>query len=435
MNGLKELRPIQALAASLFFKHKKLLLSLPRQYGGKTELGVRIAHDLTSRSFTSSCMFVAKNAAARRKATREKFLRIFDPKIFSINTEIIFHKRFPTSQILMASVDKDPGSQRGGTLHFLHWSEVAFSKIDHGETIPDVWQKVFRPMLSQTDGYALLETTTNGTNGWKDLWDDHKSLGFHRLVVPFSKMLELGLVTQEEFDKEKSEVHPLIFAQEYECEFVTFQGRAYDEFDDSIHVRDVDPPEAWQNVIAAIDWGYHPSATCVLFGYVKEDTLYVFDEIYEHRQLIEETYESINARIQHWNLPRFACVADHEEDRNQELIRRGIGVTKADKANVLGNRLQVKEALWRKRIVIDPRCKFTRRDLLSAVWHDRKEGDLAYETCTWGHYDAEAALRYLIRAFQDYEAEEPEENPHSASDDASARAWNIHRMNNEYNQG
>ena len=80
MKALRDLRPIQALAASLFFRHRRLLVIGPRQYFGKTELGVRLAHDLTAQPGASTSMFVAKNSLARKKATREKFMRIFDPK-------------------------------------------------------------------------------------------------------------------------------------------------------------------------------------------------------------------------------------------------------------------------------------------------------------------------------------------------------------------
>lgn len=429
--NIGELRPIQALAAALLFRHKKLIAVLPRQFGGKTELGVKLNHDLAMRPGPSTGLFIAKNTAARRKATREKFIRNFDKKVFAVNTELIYRKDEPTSQILMASVDKDPDANRGGTVNLLHWSEAAFSKIDHGETVPGVWQKVFRPMLSQTDGYAFVESTTNGHNSFKDFFDNAKDFGFKTLLVGMSQMLDLGLITWEEYQKEKSEVHPLIWAQEYECEWVTFQGLTYDEFDEKVHVDpDLPPPKHWQGVIGAIDWGFHPSATCVLFGYVQDGTVCIFDEIYETRQRIEDTDTAIKARQLLWSIGDFATVADHEEDRNEELIIRGIGVTKANKVNVLGNRLEIKELLWKNRLKIHPRCKNLIKDLRAAVWSDKKEGDLDYSLCTWGHFDAEAALRYLIRAFKAHEQDEPEENPHQHMDESSARAWEQQRRLN-----
>lgn len=419
------------MAAAMFFKHRKLMLVLPRQFGGKTELGVRLGHDMLLNTRGISAIFIAKSTSARRKATREKFIRVYEKEIFSVNTELVYHKKRPTNQLLMASVDKDPGANRGGTMGYIHWSEAAHSKIDHGESILDVWLKVFRPMLSQKDGYALIETTTNGKNGFKDMWDCAADFGFSRLLVPFSQMLEMGLVTQAEYDKEKGETLPLIFRQEYECEFITFQGRAYEEFDPEVHVAEVAPPAEWQRTAFAIDWGYDPSATCVLYGYIYEGVIHIYDEIYEKKQLIEETYNAMMARLQHWDVVKFAGVADHEQDRIDELVRRGIPCSKAVKSNTMGCRIQIKELLWKKAIKIHPRCKFLIRDLETATWHDKKEGDLDYGQCTYGHFDAEAALRYLVRELSGYEEEEPEINPHIGHDEGSAREWQLRRQTSD----
>jgi hypothetical protein len=425
--NFKTLRPIQAMAASMLLRYRKLMLCLPRQFGGKTELGVRMGEDLLRMSrHPVTGLFLAKNSSARRKAAREKFLRIYDPKTFSINTEIIYSKARPANQLLMGSVDKDPDAQRGGTYNWIHWSEVAFSKLEHGVTIMDVHTKTLRPATSQTDGYALYESTNNGHNGWKDLWDNHKELGFHRLMVPFWMMLEMGLVTQEEYDKEKSETLPLVFRQEYECEFVTFAGLTYEEFDEGTHVCPVPPPETWQKVVMAIDWGWDPSATCVLFAYIKDGIVHVFDEIYAKQQRLEETHASIVARLQHWRIfGELAAVADHEEDRIAELELRGIPCSKAKKANVLGARLEIKELIWKNKFLVDPRCKYTIRDLTTAVWHEKKEGDLDYTQCTYGHFDAEAALRYLVRELKTSENVAPIVNPYIGVDDASARAFDL----------
>lgn len=423
---LHDLRPLQALAASLFFKHRRLMLILPRQEG-KTELGVRLLENCINMREPTQGLFLAKDTRSGRRATREKFLRIFDPKVHSVNTDRIYKRRDPRAVINIASVDKDPDRMRGGTYNLIHWSEVAFSKLDHGETVTGIFDKIINPTLKERDGYAFLESTTNGKNGFFDLWQNARQYGFHTFRVSYSQMLELGLVSQDEYDRVKATTHPLVFAQEYECEFVSFQGRAYDEFDQAIHVREVEPPEEWQKVIMAIDWGYDPSATCVLFGYVRDGIMCIFDEIHEKKQLLDGTFAQINARIERWSIRHFAAVADHEEDRNEELTRRGIPCTKAYKANVLGNRIEVKERLWRREIVIDPRCKFLIRDLETATWHPKKEGELDYSQFTYNHGDAEAAMRYLVRALGKFETEEPDDNPHRMLDQGSARAWEMQR--------
>lgn len=425
MLNFSELRPLQALAASLFFKHRRLMLILPRQEG-KTELGVRLLHDCIGQRAASNSLFLAKDTKSGRRATREKFLRNFEPDLFSINSDRIYKKSDPRAVINIAAVDKDPDRLRGGTYDCIHWSEVAFSKLDHGETIAGLFDKVINPTTKERDAYCFLETTTNGKNGFFDLWQDAEKYGFHRFIISYTKMLELGLVDQETYDRVKSRTHPLVFRQEYECEFVTFQGRTYDEFDEDVHVDpDCPPPEDWQRVISSCDWGWNPSATCVLFGYVRDEVIYVFDEIYEKEMLLDATFQHMQSRRERWSIEHLAAVADHEDDRIQELNLRGIPCSKAQKSNVLGNRLEIKELLWAGKIIIHPRCKFLIRDLQTAVWDKKKEGDLDYSQCTYGHFDAEAALRYLVRELKNVEAEEPELNPHRMTDQASARMWNL----------
>ncbi len=416
------LKPLQALAASMFFKHKRLLLSLPRQEG-KTELGVRLLRDITGEPTTTSSLFIAKDYESGKKATREKFMRLFDKDTFSVNTDQVYLKSHPTSVIYMASIDKDPARNRGGTYSMIHWSEVAFSKIEGSESIQGVFDKVLKPTLRKTKGYALLESTNNGKNGWYDIWNNYKDYGFERLKLGLSDLVYMGLCTEEEYNELQATTHPDVFKQEYECDWVSFQGRVYPEFRPDKHVEDFAPPEDWQKTIIGIDWGYDPSATAVLFGYVKDEIVYIYDEHYALRELAEHTADQIDARIQTWQIQDVACVADHEEDRIEELTRRNIRCSQANKTNVMGVRIQIKELFYFNKIRIHPRCKFLIRDLEAAVWHPKKEGELDPTQCTWGHFDAESALRYLIRELSLAESKKPIVNPHL--DTASQAAFNI----------
>jgi hypothetical protein len=428
MLDFKSLNPAQCLAAGIFFQKKRLLLVLPRQFGGKTELGVRLLHDITKRPFPSSSLFLAKDQPSGKKATREKFMRVFDQKIFSVNTEQVYLKECPTSVIFKASVDKDPDRNRGGTYAMIHWSEVAFSKIEKGESITSVFDKIFQPTLAKRDGYAYLETTLNGKNGFYDLWNDHKQYGFARLKLGLSDYVYMGLISQEEYDRIQKTTHPDVFSQEFECEFVSFQGKAYPEFKHHEHIEAIDGPKEWQKAFYAIDWGYHPSATAVLFAYVEDGVLKIFDEHYAHQELAAITADQIVARKDRWQITRLSGVADHEEDRIRELTVRGMECGKAEKLNVLGNRVQVKEMFYFNKIKIHPRCVNLIRDLDTAVWDSKKDGELDYDAFSNGHGDAEAALRYLTR-LASAEVEAPVINPHR--DSASSAAFDIMRGYND----
>ncbi len=416
------------MAAALFFKYRRLMLVLPRQYGGKTELGCRLGVDIISRPDTKSGLFLAKDHPSAKKATREKFLRLADPKLFAVNTQQIYLKSHVTSTLYIGSVDKEPDRLRGGTYAFVHWSEVAFSKIERGETITTVFDKVVKPTLSLQNGYALLESTLNGKNDFYNLWENYKEHRFHRLLIGLGQMVEMGLIDQETFDYEKSQYHPDVFRQEFLCEWVSFLGRAYPELNDS-HFEPFPDPEPWQTVIFAVDWGFSPSATCVLFAYVKDGCLYIFDEHYKMQETPIETAFAIETRRVEYEIGHMIGVADHDPARIVELTTRGIACANADKVNTMGARMQIKESLYFNRMRIHPvRCPYLKRDLEAAAWDGKKDGELDYSQFSWGHGDAESALRYLIRMLSEAEADKPEVNPLEGFDAASARAYEINRM-------
>lgn len=399
------LNPIQCLVVSIFLRKRKMCLMLPRQVG-KTELGVRLSLNLLSENTTRQALFLAKSRPALKKMSNEKFHRLFDKKMFDVNTEKIVRKGNPATSMFLESVDKDPDRIRGGTYHYIHWSEVAFSRFEHQITVLDVMDKILKPTLKVHDGYALLESTANGQNGWYDLWNSASEYGLATLKISYSDMLYLGLLTQKDYDETKNTTHPLVFRQEYECEFVNFLGLVYEDFQEEYHVQNFDIPFGLSMVCCAVDWGFQ-DANCLLAGYRSGDKFYIFDEIYETKQLIEQFANQFKDKIKLWNCDSVAVVADHEPDRIEELQRRGIPCGKAKKADVLGNRIQIKELFWANKLVIHPRCKALIRDLKSATWAERTgsaKEDIDYKLCTWGHYDAEAALRYLVRELLEAES-------------------------------
>lgn len=412
-----DLRPIQALVASMFFQYRHIMLMLPRQEG-KTELGVRICHTcIGNPTETRQAIFLTKSKDAAKKMTREKFSRVFDPADFTVNTEIVINKHMPTNAMFIDSVDKRPNKLRGGTYHLIDWAEVAFSEFDMGVTVHDVNNKILKPTLRATRGYSFLESTPNGSNGWKEMWEDTEMYplpdedkpgnGYKRIVFSLSQLVSMGLRSKEEYEFLKKTMPELEFQQEYECKFVSFHGRAYPEFQTHHIWADMPPPQHWQRVFFAVDWGYKPSATCIHFGYVLDGRICIFDEIYETEKLLDEIKAMMKEKFNLWQLRFVGGVADHDPRSNKELEIAGIHVTPVDKSNVYGNRLEVKTLLKNNLLYVHPRCEYLIRDLSQAQWDPKKEGEIDYKNCSYGHYDAEAALRYLVRAFKTNEADSP----------------------------
>lgn len=421
------LKPVQSLALGFLLQKKKLILMLPRQEG-KTELGVRIARSVMDSGKSRACLFLAKDKKSGKRATKEKFERLFEKEKFEVNTEHVYHKSNKSCINYFESVDKDPDRLRGGTYYFIHWSEIAFSKLDHNVKIMDVYDKVIMPTQRKTDSFTLLESTPNGKNGFFDIWENYRELGFERLKISLTQMMELGLVSLQEYLEIKNTTRKDVFEQEYECNFVSFTGKTYNEFNQHIHVTDrIPPPENWQTCVISIDWGFtHP--TCVLFAYIRDGYICVFDEIYKSGMLIEQIHTAIQQKIIDWNISTIAGVADHDPANIKELNDRGIACGKGQKTNVLGARLQVKELLHKNRILISPRCKHLIRDLDNAVWDDKKTDDIDYKMCTWGHFDAEAALRYLVREYSGFSQTRPTEL--QSSEFLTRAAWKLEFLQN-----
>jgi hypothetical protein len=436
MLDFSSLNPVQCVAASLFFKHKHLMLILPRQIG-KTELGVRLLNScMDSTMATRKTTFMAKSLDAAKRASREKFMRVFPAARFRVNTENVISKKNEASICYIQSVDREPDRIRGGSFHCVHWSEVAFSKFDKGVTTQYVLDAVIRPTMRATHGYSILESTTNGKNDWYYLWEDANNLGYKRLRISLGMMVDLGLFSRAEYDEIKRTTHPDIFRQEYECEWVSFSGAVFPEFREAEHIQPVLPPEDWQRIILGIDWGFK-DATAILFAYVKDGITYVFDEIYEREKTLEDINRILWDRIRQWRTQepwKIAAVADHEPARNEELCRRGIPCAPADKADFLGSVLEVKEHIFKGKVVISPRCTDLKRDLLAAQWHPKKTNELDEGVCSWGHYDALSAFRYLLRECKTVESVEPVKNP-VIDDPLSAMAWEERRRNASLNAG
>lgn len=426
MLDLRSLKPLQSLIANQFFKAQHLMVMLPRQEG-KTELGVRLMHNLISDpTNTRQGLFLAKSKEAAKKATREKIARIFDDSQFRVNTIQIINKANPNAICFIDSVDKQPSRLRGGSYHYVHWSEVAFSEFDHGVTVDHVYNTVLKPTQRATGGYSYLESTPNGKNGWFDMWEAAEDYGFKTVKYPLSLLVEMGLVSEDEYNKLESTMPSLEFRQEYECDFVTFHGLTYEEMSDG-HVWEAMPrPENWMTVVSGIDWGWQPSATCVLFAYVLKGRVCVFDEIYGQKIRLEDLKDMIQKKMVDYNITKHTAVGDHDMDKIEELTRHGIPCSPANKVNVLGQRMQIKTLFKNNKLFIHPRCENLIRDLSTATWDPKKEGDINYATCTWGHYDGEAALRYLIRELSAYESKEEDKIPHKTSQDA--RAYHMLRV-------
>jgi phage terminase large subunit len=262
----------------------------------------------------------------------------------------------------------------------------------------DVYQQVLLPTLTIADGRVLIETTLNGYNGFKDFYDEAPRMGFNILHMGLDDFVKHNIITQAVYEKEEAKYHPDYFRQEFLCQWVTYTGSAYPEFDAG-HIAEIEPPKDGEPIYVSIDWGYSPSATAALFAVYRGNQLQVYAEHYALQEHAHTTAQRLHEETLRFPGSPMRIVGDHEPDRMDTLRAHGIQAANADKREVLGSRTRIKELLYFDRLAMSPTCTYLRRDLQSAVWSGKKDGEIDSKICTWGHYDCEAALRYMIDSF------------------------------------
>lgn len=130
------------------------------------------------------------------------------------------------SLIALRGSDK-PDSLRGPGLDFLVSDESAFQK-------KNVWG-ILRPMLSDTNGRALIISTPFGYNHFYDQYV--KAKGRPNWETFHFTTLEGGNVSPEEIEEAKSELDERTFRQEYEASFEALTGRVYYAYDREVNAK------------------------------------------------------------------------------------------------------------------------------------------------------------------------------------------------------
>lgn len=182
-------------------------------------------------------------------------------------------------------------SLRGRGLTFCVLDEAAFCH-------EDTWKLAVRPALSDKQGKAILITTPNGHNWFREQYIYATRPGNKAWQAWHFPSSVNPLLTQEDLDEAKHELSEMDYRQEYLAEFVTKAGMIYDEFsDDNIIDEFIFNPDR-HDIYLGMDFGY-ANPTAVAFMAVDRGTGNViqFDEVYLSRTPIDEIIEHIYIRL------------------------------------------------------------------------------------------------------------------------------------------
>jgi hypothetical protein len=95
--------------------------------------------------------------------------------------------------------------------------------VDEAARVDDELISAVRPMLAVSNGSLFALTTPAGRRGWfYEQW--MRGPGWHRVTV---KSTDCPRIDPEFLDQEREALGPMLFAQEYECQFFDTEGSTF----------------------------------------------------------------------------------------------------------------------------------------------------------------------------------------------------------------
>ena len=152
----------------------------------------------------------------------------------------------------------------------------------------DTWEQYIEPALSDKDGFAVFPSTPQGFNWYQGLWQlgqdpTMKQYRSWRFPTWTNAVKYPGGEENIKLKAIKATVSRAFWRQEYAAEFTSFEGQIYEDFDQRIHVTDIQYQPAWQNYWV-FDWGFNDPLVCLDVMVDPSDNVYVWRE-YQVRHL------------------------------------------------------------------------------------------------------------------------------------------------------
>lgn len=146
---------------------------------------------------------------------------------------------------------------RGHKVWHVAMDEVAY----YTKTLAHIWKAV-RPALSDLKGTADFGTTPNGKGSDAyDWFQTHK--GNFGWAYHHWKSIENPWLDPQEIEDAKKDLDEKAFRQEYEATWETYEGLAYYNFDESLHVRPCSELDLSFDVHIALDFNVNPTTLLV----------------------------------------------------------------------------------------------------------------------------------------------------------------------------
>lgn len=269
------------------------------------------------------------------------------------------------------------------------------------------WEMYIEPALSDKRGWAIFPSTPRGFNWYQGLWqmgqmeDMHKDYASWRLPT----WTNLAMYPDGRDDPEIKRIEAVVsrnhFLQEYAAEFTAYEGKIYEEFSTTTHVKKIPYNPHWKNYLA-MDFGFADPMVVLDIMVDPMDNVYVWRE---YQVSYKSTWEHCQALRDRKNPSGYHWEAIYADPRGaDEIATIQMVMSGAVLARPVGWALGI-EAVKRHmkiqgdgtpKLFIDPGCKLLIAQLEQLRFAETREGHNSREKQHDYNDHGPDALRYFF---------------------------------------
>jgi len=251
----------------IFFNDSRFRVVVAGRRFGKTFLSTYelLKHALQGNS--RNCWYVAPTYKAAKEIAWNMLVDAIPDGYITKKNETALSINLRNGSTISLKGAEQPDNLRGRALDFCVLDEFADMR-------PEAWFEVIRPSLSDRQGSAVFIGTPRGRNHFYDLWAKGKDGAADWSSFQYTT-LNGGNVPSKEIEAARSDLDERTFKQEYEAEFVTYQGLIYYGFSREDSVLDMQDDNGTLHI--GMDFNLDPMSAVICVR--KGDKLYAIDEI------------------------------------------------------------------------------------------------------------------------------------------------------------
>ena len=266
------------------------VLAAGRRFG-KTILAVVILlHEAVSKP-NMRCWYLAPYYRQAKTIAWDIMLKLIPDHIIAKKNEVDLEIRLKNgSEICLKGADNSD-SLVGVGLNFCVLDEFALYKRD-------VWEKIVRPMLSDTLGKALFISTPRGKNQFWELFvkGERKENGYSSYKFGTE---DNPYIERSEIKEAKDQLNERYFRQEYLASFEDYTGLIWPEFEQKHVIEPFELPTNWEK-IGTLDPAVTGTTASLQAAIDEDGQLFVFSEYYEQNKRANEVADVIKGRASTW---------------------------------------------------------------------------------------------------------------------------------------